>query len=414
MLVKFFSRGKGGGSAPVDYLLGKDRNRENAQVLRGNPEQAKELIDGLSFARNYTSGCLSFAEKDIPEHQKQMLMDSFQDTLMAGLDRNQYDILWVEHKDKDRLELNFLIPNVELSTNKRLQPYYDKNDRHYVNSWQQIANDTFKFKDPHDPANRRFVVTAKDLPNDRKQAVSLITNSLANEVSLGAIANRDDVINKLQSYGLEIARETKSSISIKDPSGGKNIRLKGALYERNFKGSADVTAEVTRAIESYQRDRNERLSRAKETFANAHQAKRKANHERYRQHGSQSTGTPDQHNVQRIDGVSSWADIRERTHARRDSRHTEIKHPVIKKVVENNVRCKSGISESIKAVIRAVRTAVQRGKSADKRVSRANNFTHQLRARTRQQPSFIARRKNSRAVERSNQRPQRGFSMPSM
>ena len=405
MLVKFFNRGKGGGSGPVDYLLGKDRNRENAQTLRGNPDQVKELIDGLSFARNYTSGCLSFAEKDIPEHQKQQLMDSFQDTLMAGLDRNQYDILWVEHKDKNRLELNFLIPNVELSTNKRLQPYYDKNDRHYVNSWQQIANDTFRFKDPHDPANRHFVVTAKDLPNDRKQAVSLITNSLVNEIKEGAISNRADVINKLQSYGLEIARETKSSISIKDPEGGKNIRLKGALYERDFKSSASFATEVTRANESYQRDRNERLSRAKKTFANAHQAKREANHERYRQHGRESTGTPNQNNVQRINSVSSWADIWSKHSSNRTVYDAKIKHPTIEKVVENNVRCKSRISESIKAVVRAVRTAVQRSKSADKRVSRSNNFTHQLRAK--QQKPFIAGRENSERIERNYRKPKR-------
>ena len=405
MLVKFFHRGKGGGSGPVDYLLGKDRNRENAKTLRGNPEQVKELIDGLSFARNYTSGCLSFAEKDIPENQKQELMDSFQDMLMAGLDRNQYDILWVEHKDKDRLELNFLIPNVELSTNKRLQPYYDKNDRLYVNSWQQIANDSFKFKDPHDPANKRFTVTAKDLPEDKKLAVSMITTSLVNEVSLGEIKNRDDVINKLQMYGLKIARETNLSISIKDPSGGKNIRLKGALYERDFKSSRDVAADVTRSIESYQTDRNERLSRAQATLEKANQAKRRTNIERYGRHGKQNTAKPDKHSVQRVDGVSYWPDIWSNSSRGNTVRNTEIKHTSINQVVENNVRCKSGISESIKAVIRAVRTAVQRSKSADKRVSRANNFSHQLRAK--QQPSFIARRKDSKRIERSNHKNER-------
>lgn len=410
MLVKFFNRGKGGGSGPVDYLCGKDRNRENAQVLRGNPEQVKELIDGLSFARNYTSGCLSFAEEEIPEHQKQKLMDSFQDTLMAGLDRNQYDILWVEHKDKDRLELNFLIPNVELSTNKRLQPYYDKNDRHYVNSWQQIANDTFKFKDPHDPANKRFSVTAKDLPNDKKQAISLITSSLVNEVNQGAITNRADVISKLQSYGLEISRETKSSISIKDPEGGKNIRLKGALYERNFKSSTNATTEITRAIESYQRDRNERLSRAKTTFEKAYQAKRKANSERYKPNDKQSTATPDKNNVQRVDGVSPWPDIWSKSSNVRTVHNAEIKHPVIKKVVENNVRHKSRVSTCFEAAIRAVRTAVRRSNGASKRISRANNFTNELRAK--QQQPFIARRENSKRAERSHQRAQRNYTMP--
>ncbi|WP_149022820.1 relaxase/mobilization nuclease domain-containing protein, partial [Salmonella enterica] len=42
---------------------------------------------------------------------------------------NQYSILWVEHQDKGRLELNFVIPNMELQTGKRLQPYYDRADR---------------------------------------------------------------------------------------------------------------------------------------------------------------------------------------------------------------------------------------------------------------------------------------------
>ncbi|MCL6323576.1 relaxase, partial [Pectobacterium atrosepticum] len=51
MIVKIHSRGTGSGSGPVDYLLGKDRQREQASVLRGNPEHVRELIDGCDFAR---------------------------------------------------------------------------------------------------------------------------------------------------------------------------------------------------------------------------------------------------------------------------------------------------------------------------------------------------------------------------
>ncbi|WP_176212137.1 relaxase/mobilization nuclease domain-containing protein, partial [Klebsiella pneumoniae] len=53
-------------------------------------------------------------------------MDSFERTLLPGLDKDQYSILWVQHLDKDRLELNFVVANVELQSGKRLQPYYDK------------------------------------------------------------------------------------------------------------------------------------------------------------------------------------------------------------------------------------------------------------------------------------------------
>ena len=47
MIVKFHARGAGRGSGPVDYLLGKDREREGATLDRGDPDQVQELIDSL-------------------------------------------------------------------------------------------------------------------------------------------------------------------------------------------------------------------------------------------------------------------------------------------------------------------------------------------------------------------------------
>ncbi|MBW8408586.1 relaxase/mobilization nuclease domain-containing protein, partial [Klebsiella pneumoniae] len=141
MIVKIHSRGAGSGSGPVDYLLGKDRQREQATVLRGNPEHVRELIDGCDFARAYTSGVLSFQEPDIADVEKSRLMDEWEHTLLTGLDRDQYACLWVEHRDKGRLELNFVIPNIELQSGKRLQPYFDRADRPRVNAWQTLTND---------------------------------------------------------------------------------------------------------------------------------------------------------------------------------------------------------------------------------------------------------------------------------
>ena len=58
MIVKFFRHGTGGGSAVFDYLLGKDGDRPDAEILRGDVDQQKLLIDSLDFKRQYTSGCL--------------------------------------------------------------------------------------------------------------------------------------------------------------------------------------------------------------------------------------------------------------------------------------------------------------------------------------------------------------------
>ena len=94
MIVKFHPRGRGGGAGPVDYLLGKDRQREGASVLQGKPEEVRELIDASPYVKKYTSGVLSFAEADLPSGQREKLMASFERVLMPGLDKDQYSILY--------------------------------------------------------------------------------------------------------------------------------------------------------------------------------------------------------------------------------------------------------------------------------------------------------------------------------
>lgn len=373
MLVKINARGKGGGCGPIDYLLGKDRQRELAIVLRGDPEETRELIDSLDFSRNYTSGTLSFEEENILETDKQNLMDSFETYLLAGLSKNQYSCLWVEHRDKGRLELNFVIPNVELQSGKRLQPYYDKVDRKRVNSWQQIINDQFGYSDPHDPSKRRFQIIPSDLPLDRKKAIEAITGALTALVDVGAIQSRGDVIAELKASGFEIARETKNSISIKDQN-NKNIRLKGALYERDFKCCGENAAEIKRTIESYRECRQERIDSTKQELKKEYQAKCKYNRERYRTkpkkepEKTQLLITETNNNFQPRNsnrGINNNRDL---------TNNQTIKHPVIKEV-KNHVRNRATISEIIRNSVRAVRAAVFRSKCRYQRTERANNFT---------------------------------------
>ena len=131
MIVDFFRHGSGLSKGCLNYLLGEDRERENAEVLSGDVELTAQLIDSSPYAKKYTSGCLSFYEHDLSDQDKQKIMQEFERCLFPGLDQDQYQILWVQHQDKineetgqTRLELNFVIPNVELSTGKRLQPFY--------------------------------------------------------------------------------------------------------------------------------------------------------------------------------------------------------------------------------------------------------------------------------------------------
>ena len=281
MIIKFHSRGRGCGSGSVDYLLGKDRDREGARLDAGDPEQMIQLIDSIKYAQKYKSGVLSFAERDLPEEQKQEIMQSFEQALMPGLEKDQYSILWVQHQDKDRLELNFVVANVELQTGKRLQPYYDPVDRPRMNAWKDLVNDRFQLHDPNDPRNKRTLCTPNDLPRAKKDASEAITRGLMGLAEQGALKSRNDVLDALKGAGFEIARTTPTAISIKNPQGGQNLRLKGSIYEQSFGFSKELRADIERASESYQTDRINRVRESQATLDRLTELKRASNQERY-------------------------------------------------------------------------------------------------------------------------------------
>ncbi|CAX53401.1 plasmid mobilization relaxase MbeA [Erwinia pyrifoliae] len=281
MIVKFHPRGRGGGSGPVDYLLGKDRQRDGASVLQGKPEEVLELIDASAYAKKYTSGVLSFAEKDLAPGQREKLMASFERVLMPGLDKDQYSVLWVEHQDKGRLELNFLIPNTELLTGRRLQPYYDRADRPRIDAWQTVVNGRLGLHDPNAPENRRALVTPSALPKAKLEAAETITRGLLAIASSGELKTRQDVTEALESAGFDVVRTTKSSISIADPDGGRNIRLKGAIYEQSFNAGEGLRAEIESAAAEYRRDAESRIQRAREVCKSGTERKREENQRRH-------------------------------------------------------------------------------------------------------------------------------------
>ena len=243
MIVKFFAHPKSGGSprGSMNYLLKK--NEDEFQVLQGNPRLSVDIAEGLDFQNQYTVGCLSFEEASLPDAHKQEIIQKFEETFFAGLEPEQYNICWIEHTDKGRLELNFFVPNVELESGKRLSVYYDKSDRSLADNFKKIINQTYGLSDPDAPQKRQMTVSSKNIPKDKKIAQEAINWLLEGELEKGRIQTREDVLNCLTEAGFEIARVTTKNISIK--TDGQNLRLKGAIYEQSF--------ELNRAIEEIQR-----------------------------------------------------------------------------------------------------------------------------------------------------------------
>ena len=282
MIVKFFTNGTGGSKGVFDYLL-KDKEqpdgkRLGAEVLRGDIDNQALLIDSLDFKQKYTSGCLSFTEtaNQVSAEQKNALMDGFEQTIRAGLDVDRVSVSWIEHRDKGRLELNFVFANVDLEHGRAFQPYVHSVDKRRVNAWKDMQNIEHGFTDPSDPANKRLMAQRDNLPRDIKDARQAITDGLKALVVEGVITNRDDVIQALTDGGFEIARETDKAISIKNPdsTAKRNIRLTGGLYERGFKFSREIQSEVTAASEDYRAGSTERYDAAKQLYESEIERKR--------------------------------------------------------------------------------------------------------------------------------------------
>ena len=262
MIVKFFRHGSGSGAGPINYLLGSDRQRADAKVLYGDPVMTEQLINATPYKQKYKSGVLSFTEQadQFTNKQKFDIMQRFEDTLFTGLEPDQFDILWVEHSDKEgRLELNFVIPCQELRSGKSLQPFYAGADLIRVNAYKNIINQEYGLTNPDDPERKRHVnpyidnaprptpydsnAKKKEVddeiiknPPNRQLLKEAIDRKMLKALEQETISSQYGVTYLLKKWGLNIERQGKSSISVSHPSMSKHIRLKGGLYEESFNG----------------------------------------------------------------------------------------------------------------------------------------------------------------------------------
>lgn len=253
MHIKFFSAGRGGGAAPIDYLTAEEVYKEGElkqrdplpEVLRGEPSQTRALIDSSENEWKYTSGVIAFHADDAPtEEQQQQVMDDFERLAFAGLEPDQYDILWVRHTHEGNIELHMVTPRLELHSGKALNiapPGHSAAFDALRDAW----NHENGWARPDDPERQRLVSTPENTQNpllaERKTAREDITNWLVQRVESGAVQNREDVLESLAEIG-EITRSGKDYISVKPEGFDRAIRLKGALYEEKF--NADSIREL--------------------------------------------------------------------------------------------------------------------------------------------------------------------------
>lgn len=242
MIIKFFKHKEGGGAGAVRYLLNKRREEGTARVLRGNERLTRAIINSITTKQKVCVGCLSFEEQDIKEEHKKAIMDSFEENLLLEM-RERVNILWVEHIDKGRLELNFVIPKIDLETRKSFNPYFHKTDLKRVDLWKQIINQSYSLTDPNDPKKAQIYTKSKGKDFKDYEELNLV---LQEGVENGAIKSRAELIEFLKGAEIEITRQGADYLSIKLPNSPKAKRFKGGIYAQ-FTSTRELKEELERA-----------------------------------------------------------------------------------------------------------------------------------------------------------------------
>lgn len=251
MLVKFWgiNQGGGDGDGSVNYLLNERVKQGTAKVLKGDANLTKSLLLSLTQKHKACVGCLSFEEPNIDENLKHELIESFENALLTESMQNRYNILWVEHTDKGRLELNFVIPRIDLITQKAFTPYYHSADITRIDIWKDYINLKHVFTNPKDlekQHNMQFHNTktpqGKELLETYEKLDKLI------QENLGKLFNsREDIINFLKDNQCEVTRQGKDYISVKLPNEPKTKRLKGFYYHEKFRSITDIKEQIREA-----------------------------------------------------------------------------------------------------------------------------------------------------------------------
>ena len=344
MILKMNRKSKGK-KGVVEYLLNEREKEGTAITLRGNPQITQALIKSIERKHKYLSGGLMFSKEEyIYDEQKKEIMDAFEEVLFAGIDTDKYNILWVEHSDKERIELNFVIPRLALDSGNDLDLYSHRRDLPLMDMWKNGINAKYGLADPNDPRRARTMTEGTKVCRGNGLIVANRKNldeTLHQLAKDGQIKSRVQMIGILQKSGYQITRKNEESISVKHPDIGKKaLRLKGGIYCETFTsigGIESISEERERRITKYDNKvaRGE-TSPNRSTYKKYLQKRVERHQKRYarvRQVDSQKPSNIKKRdtddvvakNDDKSTGRVDYDRIREFTHASRKRRETSIK-----------------------------------------------------------------------------------------
>lgn len=288
MMISFGRHGTGSGLAAAEYMTQDNdhtgNERAGVSILKGDPFLVADIADDLDFKHKYSSGVIAWAAEENPTDEEiDNVLSEFEKLSFAGMSPDQYSWAAVQHvEDNGSKHVHFLIARVDLESGKAFNPA-PPGHRDDYDSLRDKFNYEKGWARPDDPSRSRLsqdghLTKLDESKNPKKQ----ITDFLINRIEEGKINNRDDIKASLAEIG-EITREGDNYISVKPDGFDRALRMKGAIYERQFSRKSVIEAESqsgSRSIRGGNLD-PERAREANQRLQGSIEKRAKYNAERY-------------------------------------------------------------------------------------------------------------------------------------
>lgn len=204
MIIKFFPSGRHDVKSAINYLVGSKYSRKQAVVLKGDCELTRKIVKDNPYKEKYVSGVLSFSEPAIDYRTLVSIINDFEYFFLPGYLPSEYCSLWIKHQDKQRTELHFIFPTINIMEGSRIylcNPYKEFGSIYF---WQKYINEKYELDNPNDPINFSLLSFSGKLPASVRSEAAEITRLASKKFWNEEIENAQDLFDFLKKNKFEV------------------------------------------------------------------------------------------------------------------------------------------------------------------------------------------------------------------
>lgn len=239
MLLNFFSiNSKRDEPGSLDYLI----KNETARVVRGDPKFAKWIIDHSPPGprQRFASGVINDLT-ELDRSHDETLLDELELLFLAG--RPKSAMVWcvIEHTDKNKRELHFVIVLYDLLFGKYIYPYVDRIDRHAFSAWSEKFSLTYNLTIPSEKLRTEPAFQDRGIRRCDIEFLKMVWKLVNGWVVAKLVKCRKDLEKHLTKTGFKTRFQTHKGKPLQQPviigPDGVKLRLKNSIYYRPDFGS---------------------------------------------------------------------------------------------------------------------------------------------------------------------------------